>query len=103
MRLVPSSYRPSVVVRRKAARRGVLGTSSMWKGVAVFVFGANALRSAMGKRPERIDRIRLRQGERLTISTIKPMSRREQKRTGTTLAKLVAQAEADVRAAKRAS
>jgi hypothetical protein len=103
MKLVPRAYRPSRVVRRTAVRRGVFGPSAVWKGVAALVYGGNAFKSLFGKQPERIDKVRLRTGEQLIIRTAKPMSRREQRRTGITRATLLAQAEADVRAAKRRS
>jgi hypothetical protein len=103
MKLVPYAYRPSVVVRRKAMQRGVFGPSTLWKGIAVAVYGRNAFKSFFGKQPERIDKVRLRTGEQLTIRTAKPLSRREQRRTGINRATLLAQAEADVRAAKRRS
>jgi len=103
VKLVPRAYRPSIVVRRNAMRRGLFGSSTLWTGVAVVVFGRNALKSLLGKQPERIDKVRLRMGEQLIIRTAKPLSRREQRRTGITRATLLAQAEADVRAAKRAS
>ena len=39
MALLPYALRPRVVIRRKALRSGLLGNSTLWKGVAVWVFG----------------------------------------------------------------
>jgi hypothetical protein len=103
MRLVPYAYRPSVVVRRNAVRRGLFGPSILWKVVAAAVFGRSTLKKFFGKQPEKITTERLKPDTFLTIITATPMSRRERQRSGITRARLIAQAEADVRAANRGS
>ncbi len=52
MALLPYALRPSFIIRSRAIRRGILGNSMLWKGVAVVVFGRRFLRAFFGKRPE---------------------------------------------------
>lgn len=103
MRLVPYSYRPTVVIRRNAIRRGIFGPSIVWKLVAGWVFGRSTLKKFFGKQPEKIAVMRLKPNTFVNVITATPMSRRERKRTGITRAQLLRQAEADVRAANRVS
>ncbi len=102
-RFLPYPMRPAVVIRRRAIWRGVLGSSIFWKIVAGWVFGRSTLKKLFGRQPEHLGKERVKTGEFLTIRVHTPLSRREQRRTGITKAALRAQAEADVRAARRAS
>ena len=102
-RFLPYSMRPAVIIRRQAIWRGLFGTSIFWKIVAGWVFGRSTLKRYFGKQPDDLGKHRLKTGQFLTINTYVPLSRREQRRTGITKAVLRAQAEADVRAARRAS
>ena len=102
-RFLPYSMRPAVIIRRQAIWRGLFGSSIFWKIVAGWVFGRTTLKKFFGKHPDDLGTERLKTGEFLTINTFVPLSRREQRRTGITKAVLRAQAEADVRAARRAS
>jgi hypothetical protein len=100
MALVPYTLRPSFLVRRNAMRRGILGPSTMWKVVAVVVFGRSTLRRHLGKQPERLGTVKLRRGQHLRVSTFAPttgLSRRQRRRV---LARLRADAVADVAAAR---
>jgi hypothetical protein len=102
-RFLPYPMRPAVVVRRRAIWRGVFGSSMFWKIVAGWVFGRSTLKKFFGRQPEYLGKERVKTGEFLTINVYPPLSRRERRRTGITKAVLRAQAEADVRAARRAS
>ncbi len=102
-RFLPYSMRPAVIIRRRAIWRGLFGSSMFWKIVAGWVFGRSTLKKMFGKQPEYLGKTRLKTGQFVTVSTFAPLSRKEQRRTGITKAVLKAQAEADVRAARRAS
>jgi hypothetical protein len=102
-RFLPYTMRPAVIIRRRAIWRGVFGSSMFWKIVAGWVFGRSTLKRFFGKRPERLGKERLKIGQSLAINLYTPLSRRERRRTGISKAVLRAQAEADVRAARRAS
>lgn len=80
MSLVPRILRPAVIIRRKALYSGVFGNSTLWKGVAVWVFGKSVLKKVAGKNVEVIDVSALGSGRLMTIQTIKPTSRRGRKK-----------------------
>jgi hypothetical protein len=99
MALVPVAMRPSFVIRRKAVRQGVLGPSLVWKVVAVLVFGRRTMKSIFGRNPEALDKVTLRTGTHVRVSNIAPtrgLSRRQRRRE---LARLEAEAHADIAAA----
>lgn len=100
---LPPLLRPSYVIRRKALRRGVLGPSTFWKIVAVFVLGRQSLKRVFGKNPEVVATERLAMGEFVRVAAIRPMTRRERRRDPGAKARLVAQAHADVAAARSAT
>jgi hypothetical protein len=99
MALVPYALRPSVVVRRNALRKGLLGPSLFWKVVAAWVFGSRTIKKFFGKQPEPLGTWRVRPNEFVNVISAKPMSKRQRKRVGLTRSVIVAQAVADVRAA----
>jgi len=68
--------RPAVIIRRKALYSGIFGNSTLWKGIAVWVFGKSVLKKMAGKNVEVIDVSALGAGRLMTIQTIKPTSRR---------------------------
>lgn len=103
MKIVPVTLRPAFVVRRKAMRQGVLGSSTLWKVVAVVVFGRSTLQKVFGKQPETLGRRVIRPGQVMVVAASKPLTRRQRKRTGITKAVLTARARADLDAAQRAS
>lgn len=100
MALLPYALRPSVVIRRKAIRSGLLGPSFLWKGVAVWVFGKGTLQKFFGKQPESLGKYRAKPDSFIRVANTKPVSRKERKRLGLTKEVLVAQAVADVEAAR---
>jgi hypothetical protein len=81
MPLIPYAYRPSVIVRSKALRRGVFGPSTLWKLVAAVVFGRSTLKKMFGRNVEVLEVAKLKGGGRLMqVETIKAPTRRERRR-----------------------
>lgn len=81
MPLLPYTYRPSVIIRTKALRRGIFGSSIVWKIVAGVVFGRSTLKRIFGKNEEVLERATLKGGGRLMqIETINAPSRRQRRR-----------------------
>jgi hypothetical protein len=110
MPIIPRSLRPMVVLRRQATRRGlrgnsrfwrwvaflvyirsdvarhaairegVFGKSLIWRAVAVVVFADQIMRTVLVKSPQKLGTERLVAGQAVHISSIAPVSRREQRR-----------------------
>jgi hypothetical protein len=81
MPLIPYTYRPSVIVRSKALRKGLFGPSTFWKVVAAVVFGRRTLKKVFGRNEEVLEKAVLKGGGRLMqIETIKAPSRRQRRR-----------------------
>jgi len=99
MALIPYALRPSVVIRRKAMRRGILGPSSFWKLVAVVVFGRKTIKRIFGKAPEDLGTRTIGVGSLISVAVFLPMTRKDRKRRGITLASARADAAADLEAA----
>ncbi len=99
MALLPYALRPSVIIRRKAIRQGILGPSRLWKVVAAFVFGRKSIKKFFGKNPEKIATQKIGYNSFANVINAKPMTAKERKASGITKADLRAQASADVAAA----
>jgi hypothetical protein len=81
MPLLPYAYRPSVIVRGKALRRGLFGPSTFWKLVAAVVFGRSTLKKIFGRNEEVLDRLVLKGGGRLVqVETFQAPTRRQRRR-----------------------
>jgi hypothetical protein len=77
MALIPRVLRPSLVIRRRALYDGVFGRSTVWKLVAVLVFGRSTLKKVFGKQPELIEVAKLEgPGHFMQIRTLPPSARR---------------------------
>lgn len=72
--------RPSVVIRRQALSKGVIGGSWLWRIVATVVFGRSILKRVFGRNPEYLGTIHLKQDRSMMVQTIKPISRRQRRR-----------------------
>jgi hypothetical protein len=73
MALIPRALRPAAIVRRKAMYDGIFGSSTLWKAVAVVVFGKSTLKRFFGKNEEVLDVITLKGGGRVVgVETIRP-------------------------------
>jgi hypothetical protein len=103
MALVPRTMRPSFIIRRNARRKGLLGTSNLWRAVAVVVFGRDALRKAFGKQPEMLGTRTIGVGHVITVAATVPLTRKQAKRSGITKDSLRADAVAELEAAQQAS
>ncbi len=103
MALVPLTLRPSFVIRRNAMRRGLLGPSTFWKVVAVFVFGRSTLKRLFGRNVEQLGTRTVGVGTVLTVAATAPLTRKQAKRAGISKASLAAAARADLEAASPAS
>jgi len=100
MALMPQTLRPKALIRRKAIRSGVLGPSSFWKFIAVFVFGQSTVKKFFGKTPEILGTFKLSNNSFVNVINAKPMTAKEKKRAGITKQVIVVQAVADVSAAR---
>jgi hypothetical protein len=81
MPLIPYAYRPSVIVRTKALRRGVFGPSTLWKLVAAVVFGRSTMKKMFGRNVEVLEVAKLKGGGRvMQVETFKAPTRRERRR-----------------------
>jgi hypothetical protein len=75
--------RPSILLRRKALRAGVFGNSTLWKVMAVVLFGSSTLRRVFGKQPEVIETAVLKgAGHLMTIETMSRTEARRRARAG---------------------
>ena len=100
MALLPYVLRPKVIIRRKAIRQGLLGPSIFWKGVAVWVLGKGTLKTFFGKQPESLGSYRVGTDAFLRVANSRPATKKERKRLGLSKGALIAQAVADVEAAR---
>lgn len=91
---------PGVYMRRRSIQEGILGTSPFWRSVAVWIVGRALVNKLLDRTPDALGTFRTGPGSFITVTTTKPVSKRQQKRGGPTKDELVAQAVADVRAAR---
>ncbi len=99
MAVVPRALRPSVVIRRRAMREGILGRSVFWKVVAGIVYGRSTLKRVFGRNPEPLGKRTITAGHMISIAATPALSRRMAKRAGISKSSLEAQAWADIDAA----
>ncbi len=81
MPLVPKLMRPSVIIRRNATYKGLLGGSKPWLAVGVFLWSKSFLRKTFGRTEEILTTEKLTKGQFLRIDAVKAPSRRTRKRT----------------------
>ena len=103
MAIVPRALRPSVVIRRKAMRQGVLGRSAFWKVVAVFVFGRATLKRTFGRNPEPLGKRTIGTSHMISVAVTPALTRKMAKRAGVDKASLEAQAWSELDAAQNSS
>jgi hypothetical protein len=73
--------RPTVVIRRRAIYKGILGNSRFWRTVAIVMVGTQTFRRLFGRNPEVVEVVRLKGGGHLMqIATYDKPSRRERRR-----------------------
>ena len=96
MALLPYALRPSVIIRRKAIRQGVLGPSMLWKVVAAWVFGKSSLKKFFGKQPEKITTQKVGKNSFVNFINAAPMTKKQQRSVGIDKKVLEARAATDV-------
>ncbi len=95
-RYLPAAVRPSLVIQRRALADGVFGPSRFWKLVALVLFLRGPLRGAFGRAPESLGVYRIGKGQRISVASYQPTTRRQAKRLGITKAKLYHEARAEL-------
>jgi hypothetical protein len=93
---LPASVRPSVVIRRKALSQGLLGESSVWRLVAVFVLLRKPIERVVLRQPEPLGRYRIRPGSTMRVSSFEPTTRKQRKELGLTKKKLYDEAMTEI-------
>ena len=96
MALIPRAFRPALLIRRKALFSGLLGRSTFWKVIGIYVFGKGTLKKLFGKNPEVISREKIGYNAFVNVINAKPMPTAERKAKGITKERLRAQASTDV-------
>lgn len=99
----PVLLRPKYLIRRKALRNGLFGSSSAWRVVAFVILFENGLKRFFGKHPEKLFVRRVGVGRVLTVAAYAPLTRKQRKRTGITKASLEAAARDDLSSTRPAS
>jgi hypothetical protein len=100
MPLVPRLLRPSVIIRRNAMYKGLLGGHKGWLAVGGVVWSKSFLKKTFGKNEEILTTEKLTKGQFLRIDAVKPPSRR-QRRKATKAARRERRAAKAARAAAR--
>ncbi len=77
MAVLPYALRPSVIIRRKAIRQGILGPSLFWKVVAGWVFGKSTIKKFFGKNDEPLGTWTAGSNSFVNVINAKPPSRKE--------------------------
>lgn len=103
MPLVPKLLRPSVLIRRNATYKGLLGGSKPWLAVGVFLWSKSFLKKTFGRTEEILTTEKLTKGQFLRIDAVKPPSRRARRRTRRQHAREQAAAKAASKAAAAAA
>jgi hypothetical protein len=70
---------PSALIRSRAIHKGILGSSPLWRAVAVVVFGRRFLKRFLGKNAEDLGTEKLEAGQFVRIEAIAPPTRRERR------------------------
>ena len=101
MAVLPYALRPSVIIRRKALRQGLLGPSLFWKVVAAWVYGKSTIKKFFGKQPDSLGTWKVGSNDFVNVINAKPPTKKQRKKSGITskAAKraIIAAAKADAR------
>ena len=79
MPLVPRALRPSVLVRRNALYKGVLGGSRGWLAIGVVLWSKSFIKKTFGKQVEVLGTEKLTKGQFVRIDSLRPLTRKERK------------------------
>jgi len=75
--------RPTMVIRAQAFRKGLFGSSRLWRTIAYAIIGKRVLKRYFGREPEIIEVATMRGGNHwMDIRTFTPQSRRARRRAG---------------------
>ena len=80
MALVPRLLRPSVIIRRNATYKGLLGGNKGWLAVGVVLWSKSFLKKTFGKQEEILTTEKLKKGQFLRIDAVAPPSRRQRRK-----------------------
>ena len=73
--------RPTMVIRAQAFRKGLFGSSRVWRMIAYTIIGKRVLKRYFGREPEIIEVSTMKGGNHwMEIRTIAPQSRRTRRR-----------------------
>jgi hypothetical protein len=73
--------RPTMVIRAQAFRKGLFGSSRVWRGIAFAIIGKRLLKHYFGREPEILDVSTMEGGNHwVEIRTYEPESRRTGRR-----------------------
>jgi hypothetical protein len=70
---------PSALIRTRAIHRGILGSSPLWRAIALVVFSRRFLKRILGKNPENLGTETLKAGQFVCVEAIAPPSRRDRR------------------------
>jgi hypothetical protein len=77
--LVPRLLRPSVLIRRNATYKGLLGGHKGWLAVGVVLWSKSFLKKTFGKNEEILTTEKLTKGQFLRIDAVAPLTRRQRR------------------------
>ena len=73
--------RPTMVIRAQAFRKGIFGSSSFWRVIAVMIIGKRLMKQWFGRSPEVIEINTMKGGGHvMEIRTFEKANRRERRR-----------------------
>jgi hypothetical protein len=76
---LPRLLKPSVILRRNALYKGLLGGSRGWLAIGAVLWGRGLLKRTMGKQPQLLTVEKLEPGQGLRIDTFEPDSGRRRR------------------------
>lgn len=80
MPVVPKLLRPSVILRRNAIYKGLLGGSKGWLAVGGILWSKSFLKKTFGRTEEIIATEKLTKGQFLRIDAVRAPTRRQRKK-----------------------
>jgi hypothetical protein len=101
--LVPRLLRPSVIIRRNATYKGLLGGHKGWLAVGVVLWSKSFVKKTFGKQEEILTTEKLTKGQFLRIDAVAPPSRRQRRKAKRARRRSTAAAKAATRASKSAA
>lgn len=74
---IPRLLRPSMILRRNALYKGLLGGSRAWLAVGAVIWGRNAMKKVFGRSEELVTTERLVRGQFVRIDAVGAPTRRQ--------------------------